>query len=158
METIGGCSVAAVVLYAGWRNLYHGESPGQFFAFITALLMCADPARRVSRVQLQLASAAIGVRMMYELIDTPAKEDEPPGRPELHVTGGAISLRNVHFRYLPNKPVLDDINLSVPAGKMTALVGHSGGGKTTVFALLQRLRVPGEGVIEIDGQSIIDVS
>ena len=45
METIGGCAVAAVVFYAGWRNLYHGDSPGQFFAFITALLMCADPGR-----------------------------------------------------------------------------------------------------------------
>jgi ATP-binding cassette, subfamily B, bacterial MsbA len=158
METIGGCSVAAVILYAGWRNLYHGESPGQFFAFITAFLMCADPARRVSRVQLQLAAAAVGVRMMYELIDTPAVEDEPPGKPELHVSAGAISLSNVHFRYLPNKPVLEGMNLSVPAGKMTALVGHSGGGKTTVFSLLQRLRVPDQGVIEIDGQSIADVS
>jgi ATP-binding cassette subfamily B protein len=75
METIGGIAVAGVVLYAGWRNLYHGETPGQFFAFITALLMCADPARRLSRVQLQLATASTGVRMMYELIDTPAKED-----------------------------------------------------------------------------------
>ncbi|MBS0233985.1 MAG: ABC transporter ATP-binding protein [Proteobacteria bacterium] len=158
MEAIGGCAVAAVIFYAGWRNLYHGESPGQFFAFITALLMCADPGRRLSRVQLQLATAAVGVRMMYELLDTPEREAEPPGRPDLQVNGGSIVLRDVAFRYVQNKPVIEGMTLKVPAGKMTALVGHSGGGKSTVFALLQRLRVPDSGVIEIDGQSIMDVS
>ncbi|CAA2141095.1 ABC transporter ATP-binding protein [Hyphomicrobium sp. ghe19] len=158
METIGGCAVAAVVFYAGWRNLYHGESPGQFFAFITALLMCADPGRRLSRVQLQLATAAVGVRMMYELMDSPAREDEPPGRPELVIKSGQIVLRDVSFRYVENKPVINGMSFSVPAGKVTALVGHSGGGKSTVFALLQRLREPDSGVIEIDGQAIADVS
>ncbi len=158
METIGGCAVASVILYAGWQNLYHGASPGQFFAFITALLMCADPGRRLSRVQLQLASAAVGVRMMYDLIDTPALEEEPPGKPELVVKDGGLALHDVAFRYVPNKPVLNDMTLSVPAGKVTALVGHSGGGKTTVFALLQRLREPDSGVITIDGQPIAGVS
>ncbi len=158
MEAIGGCAVAAVIFYAGWRNLYHGESPGQFFAFVTALLMCGDPGRRLSRVQLQLATAAVGVKMMYEILDTPANEDEPPGRPELQIERGAVSFRNVAFRYVQNKPVVEDLTLDVPAGKVTALVGHSGGGKTTIFALLQRLRVPDSGLIEIDGQSIMDVS
>jgi ATP-binding cassette, subfamily B, bacterial MsbA len=158
METIGGCAVASVILYAGWQNLYHGASPGQFFAFITALLMCADPGRRLSRVQLQLASAAVGVRMMYDLIDTPALEEEQPGKPELVVRDGGLALHDVAFRYVPNKPVLNDMTLSVPAGKVTALVGHSGGGKTTVFALLQRLREPDSGVITIDGQPIAGVS
>jgi ATP-binding cassette, subfamily B, bacterial MsbA len=158
METIGGCAVASVILYAGWQNLYHGATPGQFFAFITALLMCADPGRRLSRVQLQLASAAVGVRMMYDLIDTPALEEEPPGKPELVVKDGGLALHDVAFRYVPNKPVLNDMTLSVPAGKVTALVGHSGGGKTTVFALLQRLREPDSGVITIDGQPIAGVS
>jgi ATP-binding cassette, subfamily B, bacterial MsbA len=158
VETIGGCAVASVILYAGYRSLYYGESPGQFFAFLTALLMCADPGRRLSRVQLQLASAAVGVRMMYELIDTPAPEDEPPGKPELVVKDGGISLHSVSFRYLPNKPVLNDMTLSVPAGKMTALIGHSGGGKSTVFALLQRLREPDTGFITIDDQPIGGVS
>ncbi|HET6389090.1 ABC transporter ATP-binding protein [Hyphomicrobium sp.] len=158
METIGGCAVAAVVFYAGWRNLYYGESPGQFFAFITALLMCADPARRVSRVQLNLATASVGVRMMYQLIDTPAREDEPPGKPSLQVTVGHVEVQDVSFRYSPNKPVINNMSFDVPAGKVTALVGHSGGGKSTLFALLQRLREPDSGVIKIDGQTIADVS
>ncbi len=158
MEAIGGCAVAAVIFYAGWQNLYHGASPGQFFAFITALLMCSDPGRRLSRVQLQLASAAIGVRMMYELLDSPEHEAEDPDKPELKVTGGAVALRDVSFRYVQNKPVIEGMTLRAPAGKVTALVGHSGGGKTTIFALLQRLRAADSGVIEIDGQSIADIS
>lgn len=158
METAGGFAVAGVVLYAGWRNLYYGDTPGQFFAFITALLMCADPARRLSRVHLQLASAVIGVRMMYELLDTPANEDEPPGKPELEITRGEIEFRDVSFAYVSKKPVINELNLTAPAGKTTALVGLSGGGKTTIFALLQRFREPDHGVVTIDGQDISSTS
>jgi ATP-binding cassette, subfamily B, bacterial MsbA len=158
METVGGFAVAGVVLYAGWRNLYYGDTPGQFFAFITALLMCADPARRLSRVQLQLATASVGVRMMYELLDTPATEDEPPGKPELKITGGEIVFHDVTFAYVPGKPVINGLNLVAPAGRTTALVGLSGGGKSTIFALLQRFREPLSGSITIDGQALDAVS
>jgi ATP-binding cassette subfamily B protein len=158
METVGGFAVAGVVLYAGWRNLYYGDTPGQFFAFITALLMCADPARRLSRVQLQLATASVGVRMMYELLDTPATEDEPPGKPELKITGGEIVFHDVTFAYVPDKPVINGLNLVAPAGRTTALVGLSGGGKSTIFALLQRFREPLSGSITIDGQALDAVS
>ena len=158
METVGGFAVAGVVLYAGWRNLYYGDTPGQFFAFIPALLMCADPARRLSRVQLQLATAWVGVRIMYELLDTPAKEDEPPGKPDLKITGGEIAFHDVTFAYIADKPVINGLNLVAPAGKTTALVGLSGGGKSTIFALLQRFREPLSGSITIDGQSLNDVT
>jgi ATP-binding cassette subfamily B protein len=158
METAGGFAVAGVVLYAGWRNLYYGDTPGQFFAFITALLMCADPARRLSRVHLQLATAIVGVQMMYELLDTPANEDEPPGKPELEIARGEIEFHDVSFAYVAKKPVINGLNLTAPAGKTTALVGLSGGGKTTIFALLQRFREPDRGFITIDGQNISSVS
>jgi ATP-binding cassette subfamily B protein len=158
METAGGFAVAGVVLYAGWRNLYYGDTPGQFFAFITALLMCADPARRLSRVHLQLATAIVGVQMMYELLDTPANEDEPPGKPELEIARGEIEFHDVSFAYVAKKPVINGLNLTAPAGKTTALVGLSGGGKTTIFALLQRFREPDRGFITIDGQDISSVS
>jgi ATP-binding cassette subfamily B protein len=158
METLGGIAVAAVIFYAGWRNLYHGETPGQFFAFITALLMCADPGRRLSKVQLQMATAAVGVRLMYELLDAPAKEDEPAGKPDLMVSAGHIQFKDVVFSYVKNKPVLDNLDIEIPSGKTTALVGQSGGGKSTILALLQRIREPKAGAIRIDGQNIADVS
>jgi ATP-binding cassette subfamily B protein len=158
METIGGFAVAGVVLYAGWRNLYYGDTPGQFFAFITALLMCADPARRLSRVQLQLATASVGVRMMYELLDAPAKEEEAAGQPDLVISKGEIAFRNVNFAYVAGKPVINGLNLVAPAGQTTALVGLSGGGKSTIFALLQRFREPLSGQITVDGQALNSVS
>jgi ATP-binding cassette subfamily B protein len=96
--------------------------------------------------------------MMYELLDTPAREDEPPGKPELKITQGAIEFHNVSFGYVPEKPVINGLNLIAPAGKTTALVGLSGGGKSTIFALLQLFRVPQAGAITIDGQNIEDMS
>ncbi len=158
IETLGGLAVAGVVVYAGWRNLSYNETPGQFFSFITALLLAADPARRLSRLQLQLASAAVGVRMMYDLLDRPAAEAQDLSLPDLRVTEGELRLQNVTFGYDPASPVLKDITLVAPAGRMTALVGLSGSGKSTIFNIMQRFWTPSDGEILIDGQSIAAVS
>lgn len=158
IETLGGVAVAGAVIYAGWRNVSFGDTPGQFFAFITALLMAADPARRLSKLQLQLATAAIGVRMMYELLDKPAAEVGEDQRPDLITSEGEVRLESVSFSYDPDTPVLRELDLIAPAGKTTALVGLSGSGKTTIFNLLQRFWEPARGVIRIDGQPISEVS
>jgi len=158
METLGGMAVAAAVIYAGWRNLTFGDTPGQFFAFVTALLMASDPARRLSKLQLQLTTAAVGVKMMYELLDRPAAEVDADNRPGLAVSQGEVRFEDVVFSYDSNTPVLRGLNLVAPAGRTTALVGLSGAGKTTVFNLLQRFWEPAAGVIRIDGQPISEVS
>ncbi len=158
MDTLAGFAVALVVFYAGWRSINYGDTPGQFFGFITALLMCADPARRLSRVNLKIATAAIGVRMMYELLDTPAREEETQLKPDLVVSGGQVVFENVVFGCTPEHPVIKGLDLVAPAGKVTALVGLSGGGKSTILALLQRFRDPQSGSIYIDGQSIREYS
>lgn len=158
METLGGMAVAAAVIYAGWRNLTFGDTPGQFFAFVTALLMASDPARRLSKLQLQLTTAAVGVKMMYELLDKPAAEVDADNRPGLAVSQGEVRFEDVVFSYDSNTPVLRGLNLVAPAGRTTALVGLSGAGKTTVFNLLQRFWEPAAGVIRIDGQPISEVS
>lgn len=158
IETIGGLAVAAAVVYAGWRNLSFGDTPGQFFAFITSLLLAADPARRLSKLQLQLATASIGVRMMYELLDKPAAEVDENKRPPLLVANGEVRFEKVSFSYDEDTPVLSSLDLVAPAGQTTALVGLSGAGKTTVFNLLQRFWEPAKGIIQIDDQPITDVS
>jgi len=78
VEMLAGLAIGLVVLYAGWRNFSFGDTPGQFFAFIAALLMAADPLRRLSRLQLQLAAAAMGTQMTYDLLDMPATERAAP--------------------------------------------------------------------------------
>ena len=155
IDSLGGFAVALVVLYAGSRSIWHGETPGQFFAFITALLLAADPARRLSRVHVQLAATTVGVRMMYDMLDQPALEDEKDGaRLPLVVPSGLVEFSNVVFGYDADKPVLRGLDMIVPAGKTTALVGTSGAGKTTIFSLVQKFWLPSSGTIRIDGQSL----
>jgi ATP-binding cassette subfamily B protein len=158
VEVLAGLVIGLVVLYAGWRNLSAGDTPGQFFAFIAALLMASDPLRRLSRLQLQLTAASVGTRMMYDLLDQPVSEKAALGAPELKVRGGEVRFEKVRFAYKRGTPVLADLDLIAPAGRTTALVGVSGGGKTTVFNLLQRFWVPESGAILIDGQSIAEAS
>jgi ATP-binding cassette subfamily B protein len=157
VEVLAGLAIGLVVLYAGWRSFSAGDTPGQFFAFIAALLMASDPLRRLSRLQLQLTAAAVGARMMYDLLDQPASETAAPA-PELAVRGGEVRFDKVRFSYKPGTPVLADLDLVAPAGRTTALVGASGGGKTTIFNLLQRFWTPENGAIAIDGQPIADLS
>ena len=145
------------MLYAGWRNLTYSDTPGQFFAFITALLLVADPVRRLSRVPLQLANAGVGVRMMYEILDRPSVECDAGAAP-LEIEAGDVHFERVGFGYDANTPVLTGLDFVAPAGKATALVGLSGAGKSTIFNLLQRFWIPHSGRILIDGQSIVGVS
>ena len=159
VEALAGLAIGLVVLYAGWRNLAFGETPGQFFAFIAALLMASDPLRRLSRLQLQLTAAAAGARAMYGLLDLPAAErPAPAAAPDLAVRGGEIRFERVRFSYKPGVLALAGLDLVAPAGRTTALVGVSGGGKTTALNLLQRFWTPDSGRILIDGQDIAEVS
>jgi ATP-binding cassette subfamily B protein len=157
IEVLAGIAIGLVVLYAGWRNLSFGETPGQFFAFIAALLLAADPLRRLSRMQLQLAVSAAGTRLMYDLLDTPAVEAGATGR-ELKVRVGEVRFRQVSFAYAPRAPVLAGLDFVAPGGRTTALVGISGGGKSTVFNLLLRFWTPESGIVTIDGQDIASIS
>jgi ATP-binding cassette subfamily B protein len=158
VEVLAGLAIALVILYAGWRNFSAGDTPGQFFAFIAALLMASDPLRRLSRMQLQLTAAAVGAKMMYDLLDAPVSEQDAPGAADLEVAGGEVRFDKVSFSYDAGTPVLRDLDFVAPAGRTTALVGVSGGGKTTILNLLQRFWLPQRGTISIDGQSIADLS
>lgn len=158
IEIFAGAAVAGVIFYTGWRLAEEGTPPGSFFAFVTALLMAAEPARRLARVQGQLVASATGVRMLYEIIDLPSPEAEDPERPSLHITSGEVSFKNVTFKYIDELDVLRGITFTAPGGKTTALVGLSGSGKSTTLSLLERFWTPASGTIEIDGQNIQDVS
>lgn len=156
IETLGGVAVASVVFYAGWRTLAYGQTPGEFFAFITALLMAADPLRRLSRLQLQLAASAMGAQVIYGLLDTPAAEKDDERAPLL-VSGGEVVFEDVSFAYEAATPVLKGVTFAAPAGRTIALVGLSGSGKTTIFNLIQQFWQPDSGAIRIDGQDCSSV-
>jgi ATP-binding cassette subfamily B protein len=143
-----------VIFYAGWRSLTYNETPGEFFSFITALLMAYEPARRLARLQVQLGQACIGVQMMYDLIDTKPTLIDRSDAKALKVHSGEIRFDKVSFGYKPECLVLKELSLHVEPGKTTALVGLSGSGKTTIMNLILRFWDPDAGRISVDGQDI----
>ncbi|MBR0874650.1 ABC transporter ATP-binding protein [Bradyrhizobium tropiciagri] len=158
MEMLGGFAVAGCLLYSGYRVVALGSSPGQFFTFLTAFLMATEPAKRLARLNIDLNSQLVGARMLLEVIDSPASEKSDDDKPALQLSDARIELRDVSFAYRPGEPVLNRMSFVAEPGKVTALVGPSGGGKSTVLALLLRFYETTAGSILIDGQSISSVS
>ncbi len=158
METLGGFAVAGGLMYGGYSVVALGATPGQFFSFLTAFLMAYEPAKRLARLNIELNSNLVGARMLLEIVDSPASELSDDDKPSLKLGDARVELRDVSFAYRANEPVLNRMSFVAEPGKVTALVGPSGGGKSTVLALLLRFYEVKEGDILIDGQSISAVS
>src|SRR5580698_4364279 len=106
----------------------------------------------------QALTAMAGAERLYRLLDLePAWRDAPGARP-LPPVLGRVEFQSVHFEYVPGRPVLTDISFLAEPGQTIALVGHTGSGKTTIAALLQKLYLPGRGIILIDGYNILDIT
>ena len=157
-ESLGGMAVAIVIVYGGLRVIELGQDAGSFFAFIFALMMAYEPAKRVARLHIDLTSQLIGVGLLYNFLDEPTQEIEAIDAPDLSVSAGRIEFADVRFAYRPGEPVLSGLNLVAEPGQTTALVGRSGGGKTTAMNMILRFYEPQSGAITIDGQDIAQVS
>jgi ABC-type multidrug transport system fused ATPase/permease subunit len=158
METLGGFAIAGGLMYGGYRVVAMGATPGQFFSFLTAFLLAYEPAKRLARLNIELNSNLIGARKLLEIVDSPSSEPADDDKPGLKLTDARVELRDVTFAYRPNEPVLSRMNFVAEPGKVTALVGPSGGGKSTVLALLLRFYDMTGGDILIDGQVLSGVS
>ncbi|MER8864709.1 ABC transporter ATP-binding protein/permease [Mesorhizobium sp. M0751] len=157
-ELLAGFAFASVIAYSGYRATVLGQPPGAVFSFITALTLAYDPARRLARMQVGMEKALVNARMIYELLDLEPQQGDVPGAAEAKFTSGEVRFNNVSFRYVEVAPVLQDLSFVAAAGKVTAIVGASGAGKTTMVALLQRFYDVESGSIEIDGQDISKVT
>lgn len=158
MEMLGGFAVAGAVMYAGFGVLKGGRLPGEFFSVIAALLLAYEPAKRLARINIDLAANLVYVRYLFEIIDSPPAEREPEGLPVLKVDHGRIEFCDVEYGYRPGEPVLRRFSLVAAPGETTALVGPSGAGKSTIMGLIERFYEPQSGTILIDGQDIAKVS
>jgi ATP-binding cassette subfamily B protein len=158
MEMLGGFAIAASLIYGGYGVIVKGATPGQFFSFLTAFLLAYEPAKRLARLNIDLNSSLIGASKLLEIVDSPASEPDDSSKPALKLSDARVELRDVTFSYRQGEAVLNRMNFTAEPGKVTALVGPSGGGKSTVLALLLRLYETTAGTILIDGQNIADIS
>ena len=158
METLGGFVIAAVFVYGGYSVIVMGSPPGAIASFITAFVLAYEPAKRLARLHVDLTFRLAGVRILYEVLDSPPTEPNDPAKPDLHIPAGRIEFSNVGFSYRPDQPAIRGMSFLAQPGCMTALVGPSGGGKSTAFNLILRLYEPQKGAILIDGNDIGEVS
>jgi ATP-binding cassette, subfamily B, bacterial MsbA len=121
-------------------------------------MLAIEPAKRLVRLNLELNAGLVGVRILYDVLDSPSTEPGDADKPALKVADARVEFSNVRFAYRPGEPVLRGMSFVAEPGKMTALVGPSGGGKSTVFNLILRLYEAEGGSIVIDGQNIAKTS
>ncbi|MGB7258954.1 MAG: ABC transporter ATP-binding protein [Pseudolabrys sp.] len=158
METLGGCAIAIAITYGGYRVIETGATPGQFFSFITAFLLAYEPAKRLARLNIELNNGLVGVRILFEIIDSPATETIDDDKPPLQIKTPRLEFSDVHFSYRGEEAVLRGMSFVAEPGKMTALVGPSGGGKSTVFNLILRFYDIEHGKITVGDQDVASVS
>jgi ATP-binding cassette, subfamily B, bacterial MsbA len=158
MEMLGGFAIALATIYGGYRVIETGATPGAFVSFLAAFLLAYEPAKRLARLNIDLNNNLVGVRVLYEIIDSPPGEPNDDNLQPRELTTARIQWADVHFAYRHDTPVLRGMNFVAQPGAVTALVGPSGGGKSTVLNLLLRFYEADGGQVLIDGQDITSVS
>lgn len=158
MEALSAISIGLVIWYGGWEVMRGATTPDAFMSFIGAFLIAYKPVRSMSGAGGTLQEGIAAAERLFSVIDTPPKITDAPHAKPLIIANGNISFKNVVFNYTPQSRGIDGINIEVPAGKTAALVGLSGGGKSTIINLLLRFYDVDSGSIEIDGQDIKDVT
>ncbi len=157
MEAIGGVAISLAIMYGGYRVVVIGATPGEFFSFIAAFILANEPTKRLARLNIDLSASLVGVRVLYEVIDSLATEPADDDKPPLKLTDARLEFRDVHFAYRPDEPVIRGMSFTAEPGRVTALAGPSGGGKSTLLNLILHFYDIQSGAILIDGQNIADV-
>lgn len=155
METLGGVAVGIVIFYGGYRVIHGNTDAGSFFSFITALLLAYEPMKRLANLNAALQQGLAGADRLFQMLDMePAIQEAPNARDLSKPVKGAVEFRNVGFAYTSDRTTLNDLSLTVPAGKTVALVGPSGAGKSTILNLIPRFYDVAEGAVLVDGEDV----
>ncbi|MCX5910280.1 MAG: ABC transporter ATP-binding protein, partial [Deltaproteobacteria bacterium] len=157
METLGGLGIALIVFYGGYNVIKGVATPGTFFSFLAALLMLYEPAKRLSSLNNTVQQGLAAASRIFDILDTPAEIADKPNAHTLSSISRGIEYQQVSFKYEEDW-VLQNVNLRIKAGEMIAIVGASGGGKTTLANLLPRFYDVTEGGILIDEANIRDLT
>lgn len=154
MEILGGVGIALVIWYGGYRVITGSSTPGTFFSFMTAVMLLYTPVKRISKLHVTVQQGMAAADRVFDILETDP-EIKDPDRPVMLRPGvHRIVYENVSFSYNGDEMVLKDIDLTVDPGEILAIVGMSGGGKTSLINLLLRLYDVSSGAIRIDGIDI----
>jgi subfamily B ATP-binding cassette protein MsbA len=156
-EFLGVIIVASIVYYGGTRILGGDQqlTASQFLGFLTVFASIIQPAKSFAQGITSMQKGIASARRIFEVIDLEPVIENKPDAIELKDFKSGIEFRNVNFAY-DTQPVLKNVNLSIPKGRMVALVGASGGGKSTLADLVPRFYDPSSGEVCIDGISLRD--
>jgi len=151
-------SVAVSLIYIGGRRIIiENTQPGYFLLFLAAFLSMIQPIKAIHQLNVRIQHGLAAGRRIFEVLDAePSVREAADARPVPRF-GQAIELDRVWFEYDDDQPVLRDVTLSIPTGQMVALVGPSGGGKSTLVSLIPRFYDPTRGRILIDGQDLREI-
>ena len=159
METLTGIMIGSLIYVAGKLILKNELDINNFFSFLAAMMLAYQPVRSLATLNMGLQQGLSAAKRVLPIIDIKNQIAENKDGKKLKITSGIIEFKNVSFKYNNSeKRVLRSINLKIIGGKMNALVGHSGAGKSTILNLIPKFFNCSEGDILIDDQSIYDPS
>ena len=155
MEFFTGIMIALLIFLSAKLIAKNELEVSNFFSFLAAMMLAYQPVRSLATLNIIVQQGLSGAKRVIPVIDDVQKIKDDPNSKELNVTKGNINFEKVNFKYsVEENQILNSINLSIPGEKITALVGHSGAGKSTVLNLIPRFYNVDDGDITIDNQSI----
>jgi subfamily B ATP-binding cassette protein MsbA len=158
MELIGGVAIALIIWFGGKEVIHGTATPGTFFSFLTALIAAYEPVKGVSKINPAIQQGLAAATRIFELMDIEPAIADKKGASTLAPFQHNIEFKNINFNYEDEKNVIHNLNLKVPRGEALAIVGSSGGGKTTLTNLIPRFLDINDGQILIDGTDIREVT
>ena len=150
--------LVAIMVLAGAGVADHRMTVGDFVLVNSYLLQLYQPLNLLGMVYRNIKQSLIDLEAMYRLLDEPPEVQDRPNAPDLIARGGRVRFEHVGFAYDPRRKILEDVSFDVPAGRTVAIVGPSGGGKSTIARLLFRFYDVTQGSISIDGQDLRQVT
>ena len=157
METLTGIMIAGLIFYSGKLIVDGTLDINNFFSFLAAMMLAYQPVRSLATANMGINQGLSAAKRILPIIDEKNSITEKINSSDLNLDNGEISFKNINFKYQSSNDILKDINLTIHGGSMTALVGHSGAGKSTILNLIPRFYDADSGQIYIDGQSIYDI-
>jgi len=159
MEGLTGIMIAILIFVSAKLVVQDELEVSNFFSFLAAMMLAYQPVRSLATLNITIHQGLAGAKRVLPIIDKVHEIKEKIDAKNLQVNKGQIELKDVEFKYQKeNNQILNSINLDIPGGKMTALVGHSGAGKSTILNLIPRFYDVDTGDIKIDNQSIYDTT